>query len=503
VLTIPKTRPQVILTDSIPQDPEYQGLRIVHVQSDGDAAEAFAANRYEFQHQPADYTPIKATLCRKGVIGLGQPQKERVVALLHPTLKMFTDLVRYDPANPPAEDYHALQMKDAHEKTQSDFKGQKATNRDLFRNYILEGITGGRPLFLPVISGWQSRAVFDRTVFVAFDEEDPNALYGLIYLPKSPIMQADGQTQTSALFAVAHSADAVTRGALEKLTVTLEVELNVDAPKAGQSFADRNGRGTKKNRNLVIALDVSAPLSELRTRATEGTVFESRIADGRTTGTSETATTNIVDLSTMEQMLLNAVTGGRLKPEQLKHFHVDTLLPYAQEFLQMLDDLFAEHWPESSARQDTFRRLYVHGWPFALKAIALAYFESRSDELGPRAAAVAARDPSRPQEEVFRERLEQELVDADKIPEVPLDELKRRLAAIDWLRYRKHWVDLTGAKIGKDGKRKTFRLKSTGEEKVQGQAQNTAYIINAVKNKILSATWEELTSQVDASPKGK
>jgi hypothetical protein len=326
----------------------------------------------------------------------------------------------------------------------------------------------------------------------------------MIYLPKSPIMQADGQTQTSALFAVAHSADGVTRGALEKLTVTLEVELNVDAPKAGQSFADRNGRGTKKNRNLVIALDVSAPLSELRTRATEGTVFEGRIADGRTTGTSETATTNIVDLSTMEQMLLNAVTGGRLKPEQLKHFHVETLLPCAREFLQMLDELFAESWPENTPpKQDTFRRLYVHGWPFTLKAIALAYFESRIDELGPRAAAVAARNPGRPQEEVFRERLEQELAETDKVPEVPLNELRRRLAAIDWLRYRKHWVDLTGAKIGKDGKRKTIRLKSTGEEKVQGQAQNTAYIINAVKNKILSDTWEELTSQVDAPLKGK
>jgi hypothetical protein len=36
---------------------------------------------------------------------------------------------------------------------------------------------------------------------------DPDAMYGLVYLPKSPIMQADGQTQTADLFALAPTAD--------------------------------------------------------------------------------------------------------------------------------------------------------------------------------------------------------------------------------------------------------------------------------------------------------
>jgi hypothetical protein len=129
-------------------------------------------------------------------------------------------------------------MKEAHEKTQSDFKGQKANNKELFKNYLLQGIKGERKLYLPTISGWQSVTVFPKTVFIAFDEGDPNALYGHLYLPKSPIMQADGQTQTAALFAVAHSKYAVTNGALDKVSLTLEIELNVGESQAGRNFAE-------------------------------------------------------------------------------------------------------------------------------------------------------------------------------------------------------------------------------------------------------------------------
>jgi hypothetical protein len=498
VLTIPQTKPQIVLNNQIPGDAAYQGMKIVRAQSDSNAADIFNSVRYEFQHQHGDYTVQRAMLCRKGCTGTVDAEKQRIIVMLHPTLKTFTEIVRYDPANPPKQNYAALEMQQAHELTQSDFKGQKAANKEMFKNYILEGVYGTRPLFLPVISGWQSKSVFEKTIFVAFDEEDSDAMYGILYLPKSPVMQSDGQTQTAALFAVADTKDAIAKNALENLRVTLEIELNVNERKAGQSFADRNGRGSKKNRNLVIGLNTAEPISDLRIRAAEGTIFEKRIADGRSTGTTETATTNIVDLSTLEQMLLAALTNNRYKPEQLKHFHIDTLLPYAHEFLMMLDELFGHQWPVvTPAKQDPFRKIYVHGWPFALKGIALAYYEARKENLGPIAAAIALKDASKTQEEVFEEGIEVEKAKWDREPSLTLDELKERLKAIDWLRYRKHWVAITGYKVNKEGKKKTFKLKSTAEEKVVSQAQNTAASINAVKSQILSSKWTELTSTDD------
>ena len=88
-------------------------------------------------------------------------------------------------------------MIEGYKQTQSDFQGQKKQNTQDFKNYILEGIAGHRALYLPVISGWQFTLSFERTIFVAFDEENPHAMYGELYLPKDPIMQADGQTQNS------------------------------------------------------------------------------------------------------------------------------------------------------------------------------------------------------------------------------------------------------------------------------------------------------------------
>ena len=498
-LSIPSAS-QLIKNEDIAPAPDYEGLRIVRAQSDHQAYEDFANNRYQFQYQSADYTILKATLCLKGVVDPRvEASKRRVVAIVHPNLKTFADIVRYDPSEPPLEDYERLLMTQAHQQTQSDFNQGKKANRDLFRNYILEGIRGERPVFLPMISGWQSVTVFPDTIFVAFDEEDPAALYGQLYLPKSPIMQADGQTQTSALFAVGRLKDAKDLDALNTLRVTLEIEFNVAPEKAGQSFADRNGRGTKKNLNLVKGLDVAAALSRLRVEAVKNTVFEGRIADGRTTGATETATQNIVDLSTIEQMLMGALTGGRYQPEQFKHYHVAEFLPYAREFLRMLEDLFGAQWPVNTpAKSDPFRVLYVHGWAFALKGIALCYYEARKEELGPLAAAMGVKDASRSVEEAFQNALIEERNGWDEEAVISLDELKDRLRQIDWLRYRKHWVELTGAKVDKHGDRRTKLLKSTGTLKVSGQAQNTATSIQAVKSKILSPNWRQLTEAVDA-----
>ena len=285
------------------------------------------------------------------------------------------------------------------------------------------------------------------------------------------------------------------KGALKSIRATLEIELNVSREEAGQSFADRNGRGSKKNKNLVSALDVSSALSHLRIQACNKTVFEHRLADGRTTGCTETAISNIVDLSTIEQMLLNATTGGKKKPENLKHYHVDVLLPYAKELLKLLGDVFGESWPESTAKgEDTFRRLYVHGWAFALKAISLAYYRVQQHKLEPIIAAMSADGPSLTKEEAFLEAMKsyEELTDKNA---VDLEAFKKRLETIDWVRHRKHWTSITGFSE-KDGKPVTRKLKN-GEVVVKAQAPNTATVIGKVADLLLSSKWKSLCKEAN------
>ncbi|MDM1328908.1 hypothetical protein [Acinetobacter indicus] len=179
---------------------------------------------------------------------VNDPQHKRIVVTAHPNLGAFIELVKYDPSNPAPINYKAIGMQEMHKQTQSDFKGQKAANRLNFIEYLQEGERSERTLYLPTISGWQSSKFFDKTVFVSFDDHDPNVLYGQIFLPTAPIMQADGQTQTAALFRLADSKEGedTNLNVHENLVVTLEIELNVNVEKAVQSFADRNGRGSKK-----------------------------------------------------------------------------------------------------------------------------------------------------------------------------------------------------------------------------------------------------------------
>jgi hypothetical protein len=492
---------KLIPNSEIPGDDKFSGLKIVRFQSDKKAQEAFLASRYEFQHELGRRHEIRGV-----VLSLkGASRRYRITATIHPTLREFREIVKYNPADPPADDYQARGMSEAHEQTQSDFKGAKKDNLTHFRNYNLEAIRGERTAYLPMVSGWQSSSVFDQTIFVSYDETNELALYGVLYLPKAPVMQSDGQTQTAALFQASELGLAIKAGALDTFNTTLEVELNVDEMMAGQSFADRNGRGSKKNKNLVSRLDNSSALAIIREKAVKGTIFDGRLADGRTGGASETATRLIVDLSTMDQMLLGVICKGSKKPEQIKHHHVERFVPYCHDFLLLLQELFGAQWADPTPKnQEPYRRIYIHGWAFAQKALALAYHEAMRHEIEPLGAGLGlSTDHSTPEELAT---IDQELVEAANAevpsPALPLEELKSRLTQIDWLRYRKHWVDVTGSKVDKNGKKKTREIKdgTAGGKKliVEGQAQNTAATINFVLNKILSDSWSDLCSDVDA-----
>jgi hypothetical protein len=205
----------------------------------------------------------------------------------------------------------------------------------------------------------------------------------------------------------------------------------------------------------------------------------------------------------MEQMLLDVISEGKRKPEHVKHVHVAAFEQYTRDFVQMLDECFAGQWPvDTPAKQDPFRRLYVHGWPFALKAIALAYHRARLPELGPMAAAIATdHDAGKTLDEAFHTVWEEEKKHPEKyVAPITVDELRNRLKAIDWLRYRKHWIDITGAKVGKKDGKKRLRALKDGQTVVDAQAQNTATVINAVAAKLTSDSWKDLTAAENAKP---
>jgi hypothetical protein len=498
---IPQTT--LVSMNEITSDPEYKGMKIVRYQTNTDERQAVDGNRYEFLHELDKRHMIRGvTLALKG-----SEQDYRITATMHLTLRQFVEIVRYDPAAPPPDDYDALEMREAHRQTQQDFKGAKRDNLAHFKQYIVEAIRGDRVAYLPTVSGWQPQSAFADTVFIAYDESNPRALYGMLFLPKRPVLQSDGQTQTAALFQAFATGIAEKSGGRDSFGTTLEVELNVDNLAAKQSFADRNGRGSKKNKNLVAQMDSSSALAQLRARAIEGTIFEHRLGDGRSGGATVTATKTIVDLSTMDQMLLNVISRGNAKPHYIKSFHVDYFVPYCREFLLLLQDMFGDKWVENTPKgTDTYRRLYVHGWPFALKALAIVYHDVRIDKIGPLSAPIgpgaASKDEHTTAEEARQAYLDATQREDPKTPALTMDEFTKRLKQIDWYRHRKHWIAITGAAVdSQTGATKTREI--TDDEGrtatiVEAKAQNTASVINDVVRKIEGRHWEELTHSVDA-----
>ena len=496
----------IIYISDIEEDQDYNGLKIVDV-NDTRNEEYLKKRRFEFQQSEYNGTKVRCMVCRQG--NVSDKARRRIVAYPHVNLKLFTKMVKYDPSNPPPDDYHAKQMSDHHKRTQADFGGAKATNKVQFRDYILEGLREDRTVYLPLISGWQTKPLLKDTIFVCFDRENPNCLYGELYLPDAPIMQSDGQTQTAALFAIAKSKEAVDKGALEHLHVSLEIELGIEEQEAAQSFADRNGRGVKKNLNLVIEMDSSSPLSRLRNESIKGTIFEDRIAGGKDTRTSgENNTEFIIDLSTCEQILLTLISDNKLKHASIKHFHIDTFIEDCRNFFLICDEIFGPHWEKNPVTKEPFRKIYTHGWAFCLKGIAQAYYEcvrTKNDLIADVIREINSGsihlDPSIKQKESFNFILNQhtEINDISN-NKITIEELKTRLLKIKWERHKKHWLELTGSKRdNKTNKVKFRKLKGFEKKMAIGMAQNNQTFIKNVSSAILSDDWNKLCSNIDLS----
>jgi hypothetical protein len=205
----------------------------------------------------------------------------------------------------------------------------------------------------------------------------------------------------------------------------------------------------------------------------------------------------------MEQMLLLALANGKFKPEHIKAYQVPTLLPYAKEFLMMLDTHFSKDWvAEPGKNEDPFRRIYAHGWPYTLKALARAFFVTRIDKLEPITDAISATMKGQhlsPEEaQVAFDKAIEEASSEAPAPEITPEELNTRLTAIDWRRYRKSWAQLNGEKKDKKtGKVKRIILKN-GEDVVSTQAQNTNANIEAILAVLLSPAWTDLCSHENA-----
>src|SRR5687768_10389724 len=133
-MTLPLIPQTKLIPDSdVPADKNFGNLRIVRYQTDAAARDAYSANQYEFQHEQA-----KRHVINGAILSLkGASPHYRITAMMHPTLRQFTDIVKYDPAAPPLEDFEALGMQEAHAQTQQDFKGAKKDNLANFKQYLV------------------------------------------------------------------------------------------------------------------------------------------------------------------------------------------------------------------------------------------------------------------------------------------------------------------------------------------------------------------------------
>jgi hypothetical protein len=444
--------------------------------------------------------------CQLGLVGADA--SPRPVASLNLNLVQFEEVVRYNPAAPPPDEYFAQQMLTYHRKTQSDFEGAKRRNLRDYTVYGLEALMGERRSNIPEINGWCDIETSSKTLFVVLHSPEPETLYGQLFLPSlAPVMQSDGQTQAAMLFSLAKTKYGATR--MDDFRVKLEVEFGLTPEEAGQAFADRNGRGVKKNRNLVADLTTVGGLSKIMKEAIPGTIFEDRTFNGRGQGISETSTTMIIDLATLEQVVVNACTYGAARPEHIKDAHVDTYLPIVRDFLLMLERVFGKQWPKDTPEgKDQYRKIYVHGWSFAFKALARAYYRSRINELGPLADAMRTTDldtVSTDTAGAWHKRAKHLADDDAKLPAdkrkykppISSKQLESRLREIDWVRHRKHWVDITQfTRNSETGKPRT-KVLADGTEVIKAKAPTQKEVIVGIEGTILGPDWKTLCGSKD------
>lgn len=497
-MLIPKEKlNNLIPSEKIMTNVNLSGIKFLDYENDIKVRNSIENKEYEFLYNTDEYHELIGVLSKKG--NSSSKKNSRISIITSIPLKKFTDIVIYDPAHPPINNYKSIDMHEAHSRTQSDFKGAKLKNRDDFCNYLLEGLRDERELHLPIINGWQSSSSFHKVIFISYHQSDKNCFYGKIYIPKLPIMQSDGQTQTSALFKLVGFDEAVSLNALQSIICSIEIELNVNESSAAQSFADRNGRGSKKNKNLVIAMDSSSPLSQLRTNSIRNTIFNNRVATGKDGAITVTTVKNIVDLSTLEQMIMISLTGNiSIKPESFKHYHLNTLIPYVKKFLEMFN-LLSKYFPtDTQDNDDPYRKKYTLGWPFVLKAISAAFYYANEHELKPISQSLSEKsNATLTQEEAFKmaiKKYQTKLISEPKTYNLDHVDLQKRLSAINWKKHSTHWIKLTGNGIEKDGSKKTWVLKSEGGQRVvKGSSQNNAVSISKVINVICGDNWKDLT----------
>src|SRR4051794_10789899 len=112
--------PKLIQTDAFPIDPTFK-IRVARADEDKNLREALQAGHLEVQ--AGGYT---SHYCQVGLVGASA--RPRPVASLNLDLIQFDEVVRYDPAHPPPDEWFVQQMVAYHEKTQADFEGAKKRN---------------------------------------------------------------------------------------------------------------------------------------------------------------------------------------------------------------------------------------------------------------------------------------------------------------------------------------------------------------------------------------
>ena len=211
---------------------------------------------------------------------------------------------------------------------------------------------------------------------------------------------------------------------------------------------------------------------------------------------------------TLEQIVLNVCTYGAAKPEHIKDIHVDTFLPYVRDFLVMLENVFGKDWPADTPKgHDPYRKIYVHGWSFSFKALSRAYHRTRINELGPLADAIEAdtldamhtdteQEWKARAKKLAHEDANRNKEDKKYVPPIKPQEFQKRLAQVDWVRHRKHWVAITGFTRNADDGSANTKVLANGTTVIKAKAPSQQEVIVGIEGKLLGSDWDRSQRQM-------